>query len=145
MGRVLDDCDDSLEFFGGDFTSAEMRLVQSCGHTVAGRGRHIPLVQVHIGFLADQIGVATTDTLDLCQCVHDLLLAIDVGVEKSKDELEVRLLTRHESWPSVSIILMIAACSIGLVRGFWPPLMRILTHDGQKLMIKLSLSRYFDL
>lgn len=48
----------------------------------------IPLVQVDIGFLADQVGVAATDTLDPGQGVHDLLFAIDVGVEKTKDELD---------------------------------------------------------
>ena len=57
----------------------------------------VPFVQVNVGLLADQVGVTTTDTLDFGQGVHDLLLAIDVGVEKSKDELEVRLLARHES------------------------------------------------
>lgn len=48
----------------------------------------IPLVQVDIGFLADQVGVAATDTLDSGQGIHDLLLAIDVGVEKTEDELD---------------------------------------------------------
>jgi hypothetical protein len=48
----------------------------------------IPLVQVDIGLLADQVGVAATDTLDLGQGVHDLLLAIDVGVEETEDELD---------------------------------------------------------
>jgi len=70
---VLDDCDDSLEFFGCDFTSA--------------------LVQVDIGLLADEVGVATADTLDPGQGVHNFLFAIDVGVEETKNELEVRLLS----------------------------------------------------
>lgn len=48
----------------------------------------VPLVQVDIGLLADQVGVSATDTLDLGQCVHDLLLAIDVGVEETQDELD---------------------------------------------------------
>jgi hypothetical protein len=43
----------------------------------------LPLVQVDIGLLANQVGVTTTDTLDLGQGIHDLLLAIDVGVEKT--------------------------------------------------------------
>ena len=73
LGRVLDDGDNSLQLFGGELTSA--------------------LVQVNIGLLADQVGVTTTDTLDLGQGVHDLLLAIDVGVQKTQDELEVRLLS----------------------------------------------------
>ena len=45
----------------------------------------VPLVEVNIGLLADQVGVTTTDTLDLGQGVHDLLLAIDVGVQKTQD------------------------------------------------------------
>ena len=53
---------------------------------------HIPLRQVDISLLADEIGVTATDTLDLGQGVHDFLLSIDVGIEKTKDELEVRLL-----------------------------------------------------
>jgi hypothetical protein len=76
LGRVLDDGDDTLELFGSKLTST--------------------LVQIDIGLLADQVGVTTTDTLDLGQGVHDLLLAIDVGVQKTQDELEVRLLSRNE-------------------------------------------------
>lgn len=45
------------------------------------RGLNIPLVQVDIGLLAHQVGVTATDTLDLSQGVHDLLLTIDIGVE----------------------------------------------------------------
>lgn len=59
-------------------------------------GEHLPLVQIDIGFLADQIGVTTSDTLNLGQGIHDFLLAIDVGVEKTEDELEVRLLSRYK-------------------------------------------------
>lgn len=62
----------------------------------ARRNPSIPLVQVHIGLLANQVGISATNTLDLSQGIHDLLLAIDVGVEESEDELKVRLLTRHE-------------------------------------------------
>ena len=57
----------------------------------------LPFVQVDISLLADQVGVAASDTLDLGQGVHDLLFAIDVGVEETKDELEVRLLSADES------------------------------------------------
>lgn len=49
------------------------------------------LVQVDIGLLADQVGVSATDTLDLGQSVDNLLLAVNVGVEQTQDELEVRL------------------------------------------------------
>jgi len=38
----------------------------------------VPLVEVNIGLLADQVAVAATDTLDLSQGVHDLDLAIDL-------------------------------------------------------------------
>jgi hypothetical protein len=73
LGRVLDDGDNSLELFGGEFTGT--------------------LVQIDIGLLADQVRVSATDTLDLGQGVHDLLLAVDIGVQKTQDELEVRLLS----------------------------------------------------
>jgi hypothetical protein len=56
----------------------------------------VPLVEVDIGLLADQVGVAASNTLDLGQGVHDLLLSIDVRVEETKDELEVRLFTADE-------------------------------------------------
>lgn len=45
----------------------------------------IPLVEINISLLADQVRVSATDTLDLGQGIHNLLLSIDVGVEKSKD------------------------------------------------------------
>ena len=48
----------------------------------------VPLVEVNIGLLADQVGVSSTDTLDLGQGVHDLLFAIDVGVQETQDELD---------------------------------------------------------
>lgn len=38
----------------------------------------VPLVEVDVGLLADQVAVSATDTLDLGQGVHDLLLAIDL-------------------------------------------------------------------
>lgn len=57
---------------------------------------NIPLVEVNIGLLADQVGVTATDTLDLGQGVHDLLLAVNIGVEQTQDVLEVRLLAGHE-------------------------------------------------
>ena len=53
----------------------------------------LPLVEIYIGFLANKIRVSTTDTLYLCQGVHDLLPAVDIGVEETKDELEVRFLS----------------------------------------------------
>ena len=55
-----------------------------------------PLVQIDIRLLADQVGVPTTNTLDLGQGVHDLLLTINISVEETQDVLEVRLLAGHE-------------------------------------------------
>ena len=49
--------------------------------------QYIPLVEVDIGLFADKVGVATTDTLDLSQGVHDLALAINVGVEETQNVL----------------------------------------------------------
>jgi hypothetical protein len=48
----------------------------------------IPLVQVDISLLADQVGVSSTHTLDPGQGIHNLLLAIDVGIEETQDELD---------------------------------------------------------
>lgn len=56
----------------------------------------VPLGQIDISLLADQIGISATNTLDLSQGVHDLLLSINVGVKKTEDELEVRLLAGYE-------------------------------------------------
>ena len=50
-----------------------------------------PLVEIDIGLLADQVGVSATDTLDLGQGEHDLLLSVDIGVEETDNELKVRL------------------------------------------------------
>lgn len=63
-----------------------------------------PLVEIDIGLLADQVGVTASDALDLGQSVHDLLLSLDVGVEETQDELEVRLLSRDERCMSREVI-----------------------------------------
>lgn len=81
LGGGLDDGDNALELFGGEFTGAVVVLVH-----LAFPGwvfpvdwwAFVPLVEVDIGLLADQVGVAATDTLDLGQGVHDLLLAINL-------------------------------------------------------------------
>jgi hypothetical protein len=52
----------------------------------------LPLVKIDISLLADEIGVTTSNTLDLGQGVHDLLLSFDIGIEKPENELKVRLL-----------------------------------------------------
>ena len=50
---------------------------------IASTDARVPLVQVDIGLLADQVRVSAADTLDLSQGVRNLLLAIDVGVKKT--------------------------------------------------------------
>lgn len=70
---------------------------------VGDAGKDVPLGQVDIGLLADQVGVTTADTLDTGQGVHNLLLAIDVGVKQTQNELEVRLLAGHERCRSHTI------------------------------------------
>lgn len=67
-------------------------------------GANVPLVEVDIGLLADQVGVTATDTLDLGQRVHDLLLSINVGVEETQDELEVALFPGHERCSGKSML-----------------------------------------
>lgn len=68
----------------------------------------VPFVQINIGFLADQVGITTTDTLYLGQGVHDLLLAINVGVEQSQDELEVRFFGRDQRCEAVLSVSCLA-------------------------------------
>ena len=77
LGRILDDGDDALEFFGSELTGAEAMSV-AAELVVLLRRRDVPLVEVHVRLLADQVAVAATNTLDLGQGVHDLLLAIDL-------------------------------------------------------------------
>jgi len=88
---VLDDGNNTLKLLRSEVTSA--------------------LAQINIGLLADQVGVTTTDTLDLGQGVHNLLLAIDVGVKQTNDVLEVGLLAGYERCKS-SIKLATADCNI---------------------------------
>ena len=46
-------------------------------------GIHAPLAKVNICLLANNIRVSPADTLDLCQGVHDLALAINVRVKQT--------------------------------------------------------------
>jgi hypothetical protein len=48
---------------------------------------NLPLVQINICFLADEVGITTTDALDLGKGVHDLALSINVSVEETQDVL----------------------------------------------------------
>lgn len=88
---------------------------------------HIPLVEIDISLLADQVGVATADTLDLGQGVHDLLLTLNIGVKETQNELEGRLLAGYErhdgrlggGW-SIEVAVAVDACQIKVrrVAGF---------------------------
>jgi hypothetical protein len=68
-------------------------------YTVSCYSRHhiqsvyLPLVKIDISLLADQVRVTTSDTLYLGQGVHDLLLPLDIGIEKTQNELKVRFFT----------------------------------------------------
>ena len=70
---------------------------------VGGGWESVPLVKVHIGLLADQVGVAATDTLYLRQRVHDLDFAIDLLC-----------------MPSVSILHLVANPAISFIARFAP-------------------------
>ena len=86
---------------------------------VAGGLRNLPLVQVDIGFLADQVGVSATDALDFSQGVHDLLLSIDVRVEETEDELEVGLLSSNERYENrvSDVFYDMTRCSLLAAKG----------------------------
>ena len=50
-----------------------------------------PLANIHLSLLAHGSGETATNTLDGCQGVDDLLLAINVGVEDTQNVLEFSL------------------------------------------------------
>jgi len=75
------------------------------GQTCMGKLVNLPLVEIHISLLAYQVGITASNTLYFRQRVHDLLLAVDIGVEETKDELEVRLLPGDERYVIVSLPL----------------------------------------
>ena len=66
LSRVLQDGDNALELIGVELTST--------------------LAKVDIGLLADNVGVSSTNTLDLGKGVLDLDLAVNVGVEQTVRE-----------------------------------------------------------
>lgn len=99
-----------------------------------GSGGSIPFVQVHIGFFANQVRVPASDTLDLSESVHDLLLAIDIGVEEPKDELEVRLLSRDECCITCKQVAT-------MHQKFY--ISGRLTHDGRRTMWMMSMGWVF--
>ena len=49
----------------------------------------VPLVEIDIGLLADQVGVTATDTLDLRQGVHDFAFTVDIGVKQTENVLQI--------------------------------------------------------
>ena len=51
----------------------------------------VPLADINLSLLAHGSGETATNTLDGCQGVDDLLLAINVGVEDTKNVLEFSL------------------------------------------------------
>lgn len=63
FGRVLQDGHDSLKLIGVQLTS--------------------PLAKIDISLLADNVGISSTNTLDLSESVLNLDLAVNVGVEQS--------------------------------------------------------------
>lgn len=67
-----------------------MTLRAECTH------RHAPLVKVHIGLLAHQVGIPETHTLDLRQRVHNLALAVDIGVQKTQNVLRARVMANSQ-------------------------------------------------
>ena len=54
----------------------------------------VPLANIHLSFLAHGSGETATNTLDGGQGVNDLLLAINVGVEHTKNVLELSLVNK---------------------------------------------------
>ena len=51
----------------------------------------VPLADINLSLLAHGSGETATNTLDGCQGVDDLLLAINVGVEDTQNVLEFSL------------------------------------------------------
>ena len=78
LGGVLDDGDDVLKLFRGKLTGAAIVLLDSRSPCLSASGVAIPLVKINIGLLADQVGVATSNTLYLGQSEHDLLFSINL-------------------------------------------------------------------
>jgi len=82
LAGVLEDSDDTLQFFVGKLTSS--------------------LVKIDISLLAGNVGIATTYTLDGSQSDHNLVLAINVGVEQTQNVLKLVLVGNNERQESVS-------------------------------------------
>lgn len=88
LGGVLHDGDDSLKLVGVELTSP-IRMSVAYSPTIQKfPGMDTPLVEVNIGLLADQVGVSSTDTLNLSKSVHDLTATLNVGVKETQDVLK---------------------------------------------------------
>lgn len=77
LAGVLDDSDELLDLVGGELTGA--------------------LVHVDLGLLADKVGEARTETLDLGHSEDDIALALNVGIEDTQNVL--KFLALHKRSP----------------------------------------------
>ena len=76
LSGVLENSDDTFQFFTREFTSS--------------------LGKINIGLLTGNVGETTTNTLDGSQGNLNLDTTVNVGVEKTKNVLEVVLLGNDE-------------------------------------------------
>ena len=60
----------------------------------------LPLLEVDVGLLADDVCVSSSDSLDLGQGVHDLPSSINVGVEESENVLELHVGLGNDERPT---------------------------------------------
>lgn len=101
--RRLEDVDNALKLIRVEFTGTGMVSMtvpkggQKTGTSARdnlapdflAHAKYVPLSQVDIGLLADDVGVATTHTLDLSQGVLDLALAVHVSVQQTSSKSEL--------------------------------------------------------
>jgi hypothetical protein len=87
LRRVLHDGDDALEFVRVEVTGAARTKGEHKNRLESSSG-YAPLVEVHIGFFADDVGVPPTDTLNFGQSIHDFALSVHIRVEKAEDVLQ---------------------------------------------------------
>ena len=83
--------------------------------------RYAPLGHVDLGLLADKVGITTTNTSDVCQGVHDVTLAVNVGVQQTQNVLELVLLgnddLHHKNKILISIPIQPDGCDGNTVKG----------------------------
>lgn len=53
------------------------------------RKEKVPLIHVDVGLLADNVCESPPDTLDRGEGEHDLLFAVDIGVQNTKNVLKI--------------------------------------------------------